>query len=75
MEQLSAARALLSELKFQQKISKNYSIIGISYHERAHHDAAALFQEVSRWKCWDEVYTVKNFMTKWMIYHFYTCVD
>lgn len=63
-KQLNAARALIVELKFNQKISKNYHIIGISYHKRAHHDAIALFQQVSNWKCWDEVYAVKNIMTK-----------
>ncbi|XP_055323668.1 peptidoglycan-recognition protein SB1-like [Sitodiplosis mosellana] len=60
VKQLDAARALILELKFQQKIAKNYHITGISYHKRAHHDAAALFQETSNWQCWDEVYTVSH---------------
>ncbi|XP_031618074.1 peptidoglycan-recognition protein 1-like isoform X2 [Contarinia nasturtii] len=66
VKQLNAVWALLLELKFQKKISRNCHIVGVSEHKRAHHDGAALFREfsmfltrqTSKWECWDEVYSV-----------------
>lgn len=57
-KQTSTGYALISELRFQKKISTNYRILGMRYQKRAHYDGYALFQEASTWKCWDEVYTI-----------------
>lgn len=57
-QQIGAAHALILELKYRKKIAKNYHILGVSYHNRANHDAVALFRATSEWKFWDEVFTV-----------------
>lgn len=65
-KQLNTVWALMLELKYQRKISRNCHIIGVSDHKRSHHDGAALFREMSmflirqtsKWECWDEVYSI-----------------
>lgn len=57
-KQTSTGHALISELRFQKKISTNYRVLGIRYQKRAHYDGDALFREASTWKYWDEVYTI-----------------
>lgn len=57
-QQLNGALALLSELEYQRKVTKQYRLLGIRYKKKAHHDAEALFSIASKWKNWDEVVTI-----------------